>query len=225
MFESGCRSIWDRSTGPSTCQWPVEVILRPVQDPLRPSAGPSETIPGPCVWEQSRALSTLRPSPGPCETGLWSSGLGPYETGPGPSEASLTPLKPVLVRPSITCLRPSRTSPGPFKIGSDLMLLKDSSWAFWDHVQSPLRPVPGLSETRPGPSVSESSVEHSETRSKALWDHESRALWYWSKVLRFRALWGLFKTSLVWTVSKTGMRPFRTNPGPLKIGSQTLGSS
>ena len=95
------------------------------------------------------------------------------------------------------------------------MLLKNSSRAFWDHVQGPLGPIPGLSKTRPGQSESESSVEHSETRSKALWDHESRALWYRSKVLRFRVLWGLFKTSLVWTVSKTGMRPFRTDPGPL----------
>ena len=113
------------------------------------SRGHSETSSGP-----SETYSTLRPGTGPCETGLGSSGLGPYETGfgssglgpyetgfgssglgtyetgPGPSETCLDPLKPVLVRLSKTCLRPSRISPGPLKIGSDLMLLKNSSRAF-----------------------------------------------------------------------------------------------
>ena len=136
---------------------------------------------------------------GPCDTGLRSSGLRPSEVS----------LKPVLFGPPLKPVwGPFRTDPGPSET---------TFRALWDRFQVFLRPVQGPE--------SESSLEHSKTRSRTLWDHESRALWYRSKVLRFRALWGLFKTSLVWTVSKTGMRPFRTDSGPLKIGPQTLGSS
>ena len=57
---------------------------------MRPVLGPSGLGP----YETGFGSSSL----GPYETDFGSSGLGPYETGPGPSDASLDPLKPVLVR-------------------------------------------------------------------------------------------------------------------------------
>ena len=193
-----------------------------VQGPLGPVPGLSETRPGPSESESSEEHFETR------SKALWdheSRALW-YRSKVLRFRALWGLFKTSLVwTVSKTGMRPFRTDPGPLDRFTGLMLLRDSSRAFWDHVQSPLGPIPGPSETSPGSSESESSLQHSKTRSRALWDHEYRALWYRSKVLRFRALWGPFETSLGWSLSKTRLRLSRTGTGPFKIGSQTLGSS